>query len=285
LRETSAVLLVAAGGIAAWSVDLGTTAVVVAAAAVGLGAVTLAAALGAWRTASPWLRPAVLFAALASAVAIGAACTALPDRDLLVPALAVAGLEAAALGLVLRRFELLTASPILLCASWLTFASEALAGQPQWFTVPVGITVLAVEGFLRAAVRAREWHGADASLRAVDYVGMALVVGAALAQTVVESPAYGLAGIAFGSALAAWGAVTRVRRRALFGAAAVGLSALLMLAVPLAELVPQLEGAALWATVAALGLVAIVVAALLEQGRRRVRSTVARIDELTRDWE
>ncbi len=114
---------------------------------------------------------------------------------------------------------------------------------------------------------------------------MALVVGAALGQTVVESPAYGLAGIALGSALAAWGAVTRVRRRALFGAAAVGLSALLMLAVPLAELVPRLEGAALWATVAGLGLVAIVVAALLEQGRRGFQSTVARLDQLTHDWE
>ncbi len=293
MREASSFLLVAAAVIAASSIDLGAAAIVAVASGAGIVAVLAAAALTARRPAfrsgtepaSPWLRPAVLLAGLASVIAVGAACTELPGRELLVPALAVAGLEAAVLGLALRRFEVLAASPVLLCASWLAFASEALTGEPQWFTVPIGITVLAVEGLAGAAIRARGGHPAMDVLRALDYVGMAFVVGAALAQTVVEGPVYGLIGAALGAALAAWGAATRVRRRAIFGAGSIALSLLLMLAVPLADLVPRLEGAALWATVAALGLVAIVIAALLEQGRRRIRTTVARIEELTHDWE
>jgi hypothetical protein len=37
--------------------------------------------------------------------------------------------------------------------------------------------------------------------------------------------------------------------------------------------------------IAGIGMVALVVGAFLEQGRRRVRETVARIADLTRDWE
>ena len=51
----------------------------------------------------------------------------------------------------------------------------------------------------------------DRNCIAIDYVGMAFVVAAALVQTVVDDVAYGLLAIALGTLLAAWGAVSRVR--------------------------------------------------------------------------
>lgn len=45
------------------------------------------------------------------------------------------------------------------------------------------------------------------------------------------------------------------------------------------------SGPALWMVVAAIGLVAIMVAAFLEQGRQRVRAIIERVSTLTQDWE
>ena len=58
-------------------------------------------------------------------MASGAALTT-ASVAMLLPALAVAGVYAAVLGVVTRRPEVLPASPLLLCAAWLTFATEAL---------------------------------------------------------------------------------------------------------------------------------------------------------------
>jgi peptidoglycan/LPS O-acetylase OafA/YrhL len=113
---------------------------------------------------------------------------------------------------------------------------------------------------------------------------MTYLVGGALAQSIVGHPAFALLSTALGSALAAWGAVTRVRRRAVFGAATVALSIVLLIGVPLAGLLPRVRGAALWMTIAAVGLVAIVAAAQLERGRTRLRRVVQRLHDLTVDW-
>ena len=43
----------------------------------------------------------------------------------------------------------LVAAPVPIGAAWLVFASEALTGNPQWFTVPTGLTLLAVVGLTR----------------------------------------------------------------------------------------------------------------------------------------
>lgn len=72
---------------------------------------------------------------------------------------------------------------------------------------------------------------------------------------------------------------------AVVGAVGFVLSLVLLLAVPLSSRVPRLEGVTLWITVAAVGLIAILAAALLEQGRSRVRLAIRRLGELTADWE
>jgi hypothetical protein len=186
---------------------------------------------------------------------------------------------------VLRRLEVVACAPVLLLAAWLVFASDALAGNPEWFTVPIGVTILVVEACLRGVLQHRDESIRRPEIVAIDLVGMAFVVGAALVQTVVDDVAYGLLAIALGVVLAAWGAVTRVRRRALFGAGTVVAAVIAMVALPLADLVPRLTGAAIWITIAAFGLLALLVAAFLEQGRRRVHAAVARLADLTAGWE
>ncbi len=189
------------------------------------------------------------------------------------------------IGTVLRRLEITAGGPVLLLASWLVFASDALAGNPEWFTVPVGVTILVVESFLRALDRQRGGSGRRPELVAVDLVGMGFIVGAPLVQIVVDDVAYGLLAITFGVLVATWGAVTRVRRRALFGAGTVVAAVFAMIALPLADLVPRLTGATLWITIAALGLLALLVAAFLEQGRRKMHDAIERLADLTAGWE
>lgn len=102
---------------------------------------------------------------------------------------------------------------------------------------------------------------------------------------------FGILAITLGGSVATWGAVTRVRRRVLLGAATITATLLLLVGLPLVDVTRRgLEngvagGAAIWLVIGGLGLVAIVVAAFLEQGRRRVRAAVGRWHEVTHDWE
>jgi hypothetical protein len=58
-----------------------------------------------------------------------------------------------------------------------------------------------------------------------------------------------------------------------------------MIAVPVAQLVPEFRGAALWIVLTVVGLVLVTVAVSLEQGRARLASAVGRIDRLFQGWE
>jgi hypothetical protein len=70
-----------------------------------------------------------------------------------------------------------------------------------------------------------------------------------------------------------------------FGAATVVVAAILMLAGPIAKLVPEVRGPALWGLLAAAGLVLIVAATMLERGRERLTTFVRRLDDLMEGWE
>ena len=147
-----------------------------------------------------------------------------------------------------------------------------MTGNAQWFTLPVGVTVLIVVSLARWD---RQRHGQDRAtppLVALEYLGMLLIVSPALVQIVALDLGYVLLAIAEGAALVMWGVITRVRRRALFGAAAIGVGAALTLVVPLVGLAPKVRGPWLWLTIAAIGLVTVLVAAFLEQGRGAARA-------------
>lgn len=285
LRDTSAVLTATALGSAGvgWGVDVGPA----VAACVGLGVSTMLLALALSRGPSPtaWLRPLAVFSGTMTAGAVALALAAWPRTDLLEAALVAIGLEAAAVGVLTHRPEPVGASPVLLCVAWMLFASHTLEGETQWFTVPIGLATLAVVAVLRDVRRSHEMQPATQAIVVMDIVGMAFVVGASLVETLTVSPIRGLFAIGFGAAIAGWGAYTRVRRRAVFGAGTVVLAAALMLAGPLARIVPAIEGPAVWVALVGAGVVVIAVASGLERGKATLNAAVRRAEELTRGWE
>jgi hypothetical protein len=236
-----------------------------------------------WASGTSWLAALV---PLAGAAGVGALVAAGIDgrRGLFAAALLVLGLEAAAGSLVLGRPWLGRLAPPLACGAWLELTAEAIGGDPQWLTVPVGLTLLAVVELTRGQ-RRRAGRPLDQQLRLLDHAGMLLLVGAALVQTVTSATAYGLVAGLLGIALCAWGAVTKVRRRVVVGSVTLLLALFGMIAVPVAQLVPQFHGAALWIVLTVVGLALVVVAISLEQGQARLASAAGRIDRLLRGWE
>jgi hypothetical protein len=236
-----------------------------------------------WSRETSWLAALV---PLAGAGAGGALVAAAVDgrRGLLAAALLVLGLETAAGSLVLDRPGLGRLAPPLACGAWLELTAESIGGDPQWLTVPVGLTLLAVVELTRAQLR-RAGRPLDQQLRLLDYAGMLLVVGAALAQTVTSATSYGLVAGLLGIGLCAWGAVTRVRRRLAVGSVTLLLALFGMIVVPVAQLVPQFHGAAPWIVLTVVGLVLVAVAVPLEQRQARLSTAMGRIDRLLRGWE
>ena len=285
LRESAAAVAVAAGLALAYGIPADVT--VLAWGAVVAGLAASASVLVPWlrRGAPVWVRPALLASVAATGVALGAGVAALPDRHLLVPAFVLAGVQAVTLAAGMHRPALAAAAPIPLCAAWLTYASEALTGQPQWFTVPLGAALLAVAVLLRSARRADDRPVATPDVISLESTGMGLVMGASLVQSIIQGPVYALIGAGLGLAIAVWGALTQVRRRLLGGVAAFAASLLLLIVVPLTSLVPHWGGVTVWLVLAGAGLLAIAAAAMLDVTRTAVRHGAARLRGLTRDWE
>jgi hypothetical protein len=289
LRDTAAVLAVASGATSLYDrlPSVGQSVAI----AVGAGLAALVASLGLWRSrpGSPWLRPLALYALLAGAGALALALVAWPGRGPLIITLLVIGAEAAAVGLTLRRPTPLYVAPVLACAAWLLFATDALQGNPNWLTVPIGLALLIIVELARWDRRLGTTLPSDTvltnGLLILEYAGMAFLVGSALVQTVFDNVWYGLLGVSLGVALVGWAAFTRVRRRTEVGAGVVLLSLFLMLTVPVVRLIPQLHDVALWGTVAAVGLLLLVVATTIEQSRARVLAGIRRLDQLMAGWE
>ena len=285
-RDMATGLALSAGAELDWAVHPSLSVQVWGAVVVGFAAMVGSLVLFRRRAGDPWLRPVALFGSGCAIASLAIAAAAWPQGELLVAALAVSGVEAAAVGLTLRRFEPLYASPVLLCAAWLLFAGQALTeGNRQWFTVPTGVAVLSVTELARAARRRSRRPLVTGELVALELVGIAFVVGAALLQTLARGPGYGLLAVLLGSLVVLWGGYTKVRRRAGAGVAVVLLAVALMIGGPVARLLPHFRGATLWASMAGIGAVLIVAATFLEQGRARVAAGVRRLSELLAGWE
>jgi hypothetical protein len=285
LRETAAACAVAAGLV--WAYGISASLDVVTWGAVVAGLAACASLLTPWlrRGTAAWVRPALAASAASTGVALGAASAALPDRHLLIPAFILGGVLAVALAVGTHRPAVAAVTPIPLCAAWLVYASEALTGQPQWFTVPLGAALLSVAVLLRSARRADGRPVATPDVISLEVAGMGLIVGASLVQSVTENSLYALVAAGLGLAIAGWGALTRVRRRLFGGMIAIVMSLLLLIVVPLAPLVSHVGGVTVWLVLAGAGIVAIVAAALLDTTRSAIKHRITRLTELTRDWE
>lgn len=254
-----------------------------AAVSVAMGFVEVMAA-GSVRHAA-WRRAAVELGMAAAVLAVAISLAELPDRGLLVTSLAVAALQAASSGVALRSVALQSAAPVLACASWLVFASEALNANPQWFTLPIGVALLAVVALWRRERRSRSAPVASPEIVAVELVGVAFLVGSSFVQTFTSAVGYAALAAAISLLIAGWGLVTRIRRRLVAGIFLAAVGAVLLVMVPLVRLLPAWQGAWLWVLVVVIGLVALGAASLLESGREMVRSRRRRFADITQGWE
>ena len=72
------------------------------------------------------------------------------------------------------------------------------------------------------------------------------------------------------------GALTRVRRRLFAGVAIV----LVIVIGQVVDLIPTIEGRALWAVIVGVGIVLIIIATGIERGRARAAAAIAQVNEL-----
>ncbi|WP_407342040.1 hypothetical protein [Pengzhenrongella phosphoraccumulans] len=163
--------------------------------------------------------------------------------------------------------------------------ADAVGGRASWFTIAIGLTLLSTVALWRRDRRAHGLELAGPPVVAVEFVGVAFLVGASFVQAVTVSVADGLVAAGFGIAVVLWGLLTRVRRRVVLGGFVVVLAMVVLLVVPLVALLPGWGGAGLWVMVAAVGLLAVLAATTLEKARAAARSTRHRWADLTTGWE
>ena len=249
-------------------------------------ALSAACGIATMLTTTDTRRTTIEVGVLSAAGAVGLALQ--PDNapSLLVAALAVSSLQAAAVGSTLQNLAIQALSPVLACAAWLVFAADTITGgNAQWWTTSVGLALLVIVGLWRRDRMRLGQPAASPAIVAVELLGEGLLVGAWLALMVTESPSYVLPALVLGSGIAAWGVITKVRRRVMSGAVVVLTATVLLVAVPLLNLLPEWRGAGLWVLIACVGIAAMLVAGLMEQGRSAANAAIGRFSEGTRDWE
>lgn len=200
-------------------------------------------------------------------------------------ALLLTGIEMAAVGAARRVRPLLLAAPWVILAAWGVLSISALEGEPVWLTVPMGATVLITVG-LERSMRRRE--GRELSPRhwaLLEYLGIAVMAATPLLEAASTEVLRAVVATAIGVLVAGWGVLTRVRHRLAAGLVVVALSLLVLVVVPMVDVGRRLQGAEIWLALAGIGVVSIVLATLLERGRRVATQSWQRLHELTGDWQ
>ncbi len=267
-----------------WAVEPSASIATLVGTCVALSALVTAVAFHGLRPTYPWIAPLALYALATQALAALAALAVLPEHTLMVVVLLAASAELIALGAIRSQPELFVLAPAAACGAWLLAARDTLAGQPNWFTIPIGTTVLVMVGLVRWIRRGRGTPVTGYDVIAIEFVGMTVLVASPIAGILAGDLWNAILAVAIGAFIAIWGAITRVRRRAAFGASTVVLAIVLVIGVPLSSAVTW-RGPALWVALSLLGIVAILVAASLERGRDAVRQVGRRLDVMTEGWE
>jgi len=284
LRWVTALLAAAATVPAAWALSLSDPVSTLSGTGAALAVLGAVLALHGPRPAAVWLHPAAGGAIAVQALAAATALHHLPDRSLVVMVLLAVAAECIALAVVTSLPHLHVAAPAAACAAWLVFAADALTGDANWFTAPIGLTVLVMVGLVRWIRRGRGGNPTGDELVGLELAAMSVLVGPALARTLTGQLWNGAIAIAIGFGLALWGVTTRVRWRAAFGAGSIGIATALLIGVPLSGAITW-RGPALWITLSVVGMTAIAAAAAIERSRDNLRRLAHRLDEMTAGWE
>jgi len=268
----------------AWAVAASDAAMSVTGSGLALAGFVAGLLLHARRPAGRWLGPVAGAAIATEGLALVPAWWALPRHDLLIVVLVAVVAELVATAVIVGRPELHVLAPLPALAAWLLYAADTLAGNPNWFTIPIGLTVLVMAGLVRWIRRARGGDPAGADVVAIELLAMSCLVAWALAEVVAGRLWNGLLAVGVGVALAGWGIATRVLWRVRFGAAAVVVTVVLLIGVPLSGAITW-RGVSLWITLGAIGICAIAAAAAIDSGRDRMRGIAHQLDEMTGGWE
>jgi hypothetical protein len=233
------------------------------------------------RPESAWIRPLGAMWAFATLEALVLVVRVWPARGLLVALLLSVGIQASAVGRISDRLLASAAGPPLLGAGFLFAIWESVSGSVQWYTVPLGLVVLAeVEIFRRLRHRA----GPDGlEIVAVEMAGLGLVAAPALVEMFTAGLPFGL--VAFGVAAACfiWAILTRVRRRVVAAAAIALVTAVLLIFAAAASQAPG--SAFVWVVAVGVGFSVMLVAALVESYRSKKGRLMSRLDQLMTGWE
>jgi len=283
LRDLAAAATLGATAMSLQVADASSATQVIALSAVAavLAVATLALTRGPWGQA--WARATIELGAGAALVAVAIGLGS--DATLLVPAVAAVAVQVGAAGVGLRSVGLQMASPAIACAAWLLFVAQVHDRAPEWYTVAIGLALLAVVAIWRRDQRQLQVDPATGPAIGLELVGIAFLVVSSLVQAVTVSLLHALVAMGLGVAVGVWGLATQVRRRVLAGVLVVGVAVVLLVAVPLVRMLPAWGGAGVWLLLAGVGLAAVLVATLLERGRTAVRGALGRVNELTAGWE
>jgi hypothetical protein len=283
-RETAALASLASLTMAAYAAEA--TSEVVVAGALVLGLAATVAALLVWRSGrdeSAWVGPLAALGVAAGLEAAVVAGVTWPRRDLLAVALLALGGQAAAAGLTTRRAGLLRLAPALVLAAWLVMAAESLAGNAQWYTAPVALTLLAEVEIARWHRRRSRSVSSTRELLVLEWAGIAVLAGVPLTYLFTRGLGSALVATGLAIGLFVWGLITQVRRRVVAAAALATGTAVLTIAAAVAGQAPA--SAAFWILVVGIGFAVMLVVAVVEGYRSRTGRVVQRFDQLAQGWE
>jgi hypothetical protein len=282
LREFAAILVIGSVNAFAYGLEASSATLAIILVAVGLTATMLS--LYVWRLDSTSLsiHPLAIMATIASLEAAIVAASLLPRRDILVAAILALGVETIAAGITLNRPRLALIGPPVVFATWLVAVGDSIGGNPQWYTTPIALTVLAEVELARWARRIRALNLGVTELLALEWAGVGLLILTPLTQMFTDGVVYGVAAFAASVGLLIWAMLTRVRRRVISALVLATVSAVLWVTVAASVSAPS---GRFWITTAGVGFAALFAIALIESYRSKSGRMMSRIDRLMEGWE
>ena len=283
LREASGVAGLAAVTLLALGTDAADA--VLALGVVGISVLATLISLSVWRRLpdSIWLRPLVVLASVANLEAAVFAVQSLPSRGLVVAVLLSIGVQALAMGITLDKPLLLASGPPVIGAAFILMISENVGGSAQWYTVPIGLVLLAEVEILRKVLRDSAAAVDGREVITLEWLGVGLLGAPPLVEMFTTGIGFGL--VAFGAAVLVllWAAVTRVQRRAVAAASLAIATFVLILFAAAAGGAP--DSAFFWIVAVGIGFAVMLVAAFIEAYRSKKGQVMARFDQLMEGWE
>jgi hypothetical protein len=230
-----------------------------------------------------WTIPTISFGLAAVAIAAGSGIIQWPETAVLTGAALAAAAHVTASGIALTSPTTLAVGPLLAMAAWLIGLQDADVSGYLWYTMPIGILLLAEVEVARWAHRSGRLSVDRQAFAIGDWIGMGVLAGSPLAHMIAEGVGSTL--LAFGAAagILVWSLVTRVRRRFIASLILGGVTAVMSVAVAATGGAPASAG--FWIMLVAVGVSALLTVGIIDGYRSRSGAVMRRFTEMMEDWE